>query len=195
MDKATLRQHLRARRQSLTPQQQKTASHALLQHLLRVPIVRQAAVIALYSPTDGEIDVRGLMSLFPDKTWAFPRVVSVERRVVRFYPVSDPKELVSGTYGIAEPAIEGGELRPLDSRIDVVITPLVGFDASGNRLGMGGGYYDRFFQRQPQATRIGVAYAFQQVDELPTQPWDRAMHYCVTDAGLVVPGPHIVEKR
>ncbi len=191
MDKTAIRRHLRALRQQLSAEQRHEASDALVHRLLEAPLIRQAGVIALYVPTDGEVDPRGLMERLPGKTWVFPRVESVPQRLMHFYPVADACELREGAYGILEPATTG---QPWDDRIVVVITPLVAFDAQGFRLGMGGGFYDRFFARQPGAWRVGIGHAFQQVDKVPTQAWDMPLHRAVTDAGEVVfspptPGP------
>ncbi len=186
MDKTAIRRHLRALRQQLSAEQRREASDALVQRLLEAPQIRQAGVIALYAPTAGEVDPCGLMERLPGKIWVFPRVESVPGRLMHFYPVADACELREGAYGILEPTTTG---HPWDDRIDVVITPLVAFDARGFRLGMGGGFYDRFFARHPEAWRVGVGHAFQQVDEVPTQVWDMPLHHAVTDAGEVVLSP------
>ena len=74
--------------------------------------------------------------------------------------------------------------------LDVVLLPLLAFDLAGNRLGMGGGYYDRCFsayrnRRLRHPLRVGLAFAWQQADNLPAQPWDVPLHAVVTEAGWI----------
>ena len=66
---------------------------------------------------------------------------------------------------------------------DLIITPLLAFDDTGGRLGQGGGYYDRTFEARPEAVRIGLAYSGQQVDDLPMDRHDVALHGVLTEAG------------
>lgn len=67
---------------------------------------------------------------------------------------------------------------------DVIIIPLLAFDESGNRLGYGGGWYDRFLAEQPQALKIGLAYDVQRAPTLPVEPHDRSLDYVVTEANI-----------
>ena len=69
--------------------------------------------------------------------------------------------------------------------VDLIITPLLAADEQGNRLGYGGGYYDRFFKKHPQAKRIGFAFDFQIVNEVPTEEFDEKLDCIVTDKRIV----------
>lgn len=179
---AWLRQTVKARRQSLSTAERHRASEWLINHLATQKVLQKAAVIALYQPHRGEIDPCGLMALWPDKTWVFPRVVSPADGHMHFYAAPEPADWVRGVYGILEPP---ATTLIRDADIEVVITPLVAFDARGNRLGAGGGYYDRFFARWPHIHRLGVAYAFQQYPIVPVRSWDQPLHQVVTEAGQV----------
>jgi 5-formyltetrahydrofolate cyclo-ligase len=95
-------------------------------------------------------------------------------RFARFAP-----PLRQSRYGIAEPR---GLRRP--PRLDLVVLPLVAFDAAGRRLGMGGGYYDRWLARHPRLRRVGYAYAAQEVDRVPAGVQDMQLDAVVTEAGL-----------
>lgn len=92
---------------------------------------------------------------------------------------------VANRYGIAEPvkaAVVGL------NQIQALLVPLVGFDAYGNRLGMGAGFYDRVLashHRPPKA--LGVAFSFQQVSTLPTDPWDQPLQAIITERGIIHP--------
>ena len=65
---------------------------------------------------------------------------------------------------------------------DIVLTPLLAFDAAMNRLGQGAGHYDRVFERLPDAWRIGIAWSVQQVEHIVTDPWDMPLHGVITEA-------------
>lgn len=91
-------------------------------------------------------------------------------------------------FGIPEP-MEGPFCNP--ERLEIVLTPLVAFSSNGMRLGMGAGYYDRafeFLRSDPEAGPwlVGVAYALQQVDSLPADPWDVPLAAVLTERGLQV---------
>ena len=88
-------------------------------------------------------------------------------------------------YGIAEPA-GTRELHPLE--IDLVLVPLVAWDASGGRLGMGASFYDRFFQpyaADDRPQRIGIGYRAQQVTAIPLDPWDIRLHGVISETGYL----------
>ena len=99
---------------------------------------------------------------------------------MRFLAWETEAALVAGPHGLSQPAAHAIELRP-----DIILTPLLAFDAKLNRLGQGAGYYDRAFERFPDAWRIGVAWSVQQVAELPTEPWDIPLHAVVTEQGWI----------
>ena len=94
-----------------------------------------------------------------------------------------------GDFGIQEPA--GGPIRAARN-LDIILTPLVAFDSAGNRIGMGGGYYDRTFAflkrrttwRKPKL--IGIAFGLQEVDAVPVDTWDVPLDGILTEKGLVL---------
>lgn len=95
--------------------------------------------------------------------------------------ITNLEELQSGHYGIREPGLE--YIRLSDSNlIDLILVPGVAFDVSGNRIGFGAGYYDRFMMRlKPGAIKAALAYSFQIVDTLPSDEYDIPMDYIVTE--------------
>ena len=97
-------------------------------------------------------------------------------------------DMQKNRFGIPEPA-SGAFCDPV--HLEIVLTPLVAFSTNGMRLGMGAGYYDRAFQflrKDPEAGPwlVGVAYALQQVDSLPADPWDVPLAAILTERGLQV---------
>lgn len=90
---------------------------------------------------------------------------------------SGPADLKPGPYGISEPT---GELFTDYSSIDIAIIPGVAFDLAGHRLGHGKGYYDKLLPQLTTATKIGICFPFQVVEEVPTEPFDRKMDIIIT---------------
>ena len=110
--------------------------------------------------------------------------------VLRFAPWRAGDPLVTNRYGIPEPDVEPSSA--LDAReMAVVVTPLVGFDARGHRLGMGGGWYDRSFAfrraRSAPPLLVGAAFAQQQLDILDAADWDVPLDAIATESGIVRP--------
>ena len=93
---------------------------------------------------------------------------------------------VPGPYGIREPAATLPVVAPRD--LDVMLVPGVAFDPRGNRLGYGGGYYDRVLAARPCLT-IGIAWTFQVVDAVPMEPWDQPVDALLTESGWVKEPP------
>ena len=101
--------------------------------------------------------------------------------------IKRPQDLVVGKYGLKMPPPDSATLAARES-IDLIVVPGVAFDRTGNRLGMGAGYYDRFFSRTRHAVRLGLAWDCQVVAAAPYEPHDIRMHYLLTDAGLIICG-------
>ncbi|MFZ5561474.1 MAG: 5-formyltetrahydrofolate cyclo-ligase [Pseudomonadota bacterium] len=183
-DRATLRRQLRAARRALSASQQKLATRRLALNLARLPEIRRARRIALYWPMDGEIDPRPLLERLGSARHRFylPLLTAFPTLTLRFAHWRPGMVLHRNRFGIPEPA---GRRWLMAARMDVVLLPLTGFDARGNRLGMGGGFYDRTlaFMRQGRKAPllVGVAHACQQVARLPAAAWDVPLARIVTD--------------
>ena len=133
--------------------------------------------VAAYFPIGSEIDPRPLMALLKERgaVTGLPHVVHPDAPM-RFLSWSIGDACVPGPYGLQQPPEDADEIDP-----EVIIAPLLGFDAMLNRLGMGAGYYDRAFARHPSAHRIGLAWSVQRCDSLPVDPWDIPLHAVVTE--------------
>lgn len=170
------------RRRALAPFRRRLANRAILQKLLALPAYRRAKHIALYWPADGEPDVRGLAehARLHGKRLYLP--VVAHGGTMHFAPWRRSGTLRRNRYGIPEPL--GSPRRLTASELDLVIMPLVAFDARGHRLGMGGGYYDRALAgRRRRPVLAGVAFSFQQAAGVPAQPWDVPLDVVVTERG------------
>jgi 5-formyltetrahydrofolate cyclo-ligase len=122
------------------------------------------------------------------KLLALPRVRREPKHLwLHAYP-GEPSALVTGAYGIREPAPDWPLVEP--AAVDLVVVPGVAFDRHGTRLGYGGGYYDRMLPTiragNPAAALVGLAYGFQVVADLPGDPHDVPVDAIATEAGLVM---------
>ena len=169
-----LRSELRQRRRQLPAAQRIAAADALASHLLALPFAPQSGYVSGYWAMDGEIALHAWqLRLPPACVYCLP--VLCDDQVLRFAPWRAGDALVSNRYGIPEPDVAASSL--LDAaQLSLVVLPLVGFDERGNRLGMGGGWYDRSFafrhEHPAPPYLVGVGFALQQVDAREPQPWD-----------------------
>ena len=182
--RADLRQHLCAQRKSLSPTALAEAANALKKNC--TPLLQSAATIAGYFAVNGEIPIEQLLSecRVRGATTLAP-IMQGDR--LAFSPFDEITRMQRHRLGIIEPDTPENGWLDTDA-IDIVLVPLVAFDQSCNRLGMGGGFYDRSFaQRKAQSAPpllVGVAHAFQQVDSVASHWWDVPLDWVVTDAGV-----------
>lgn len=188
LSRPVLRRQLRQARRQLSPLQQKQAARDLYRQLAQHPLFRRARHIALYLPSDGEIDPgpllraaqrRGKSTYLPVLS-AWPRTHMVFQRVQAHEP------LARNRFRIAEPLANPARQRRAWT-LDLILLPLVGFDENGGRLGMGGGFYDRSLAYRQlrknwhKPTLLGLAHECQKVDRLALASWDVRLQAVVTD--------------
>lgn len=193
-DKQQLRQLFRRKRRSLSPQQQKQAGEAVAEQISQLLEFQLAELIAIYLPNDGEISTLDIIQICRrgNKQVALPVVDSTGLLNFVIYP--ENAELRLNQFAIPEPVLNQQTLVPVE-KLDVICLPLVAFDLSGNRLGMGGGFYDRTLAQIPdpvaQASRypclIGLAHTCQQSESLPIESWDIPLNYIVTPTAILQP--------
>lgn len=176
-DKKSLRRDLRARRAAFMAAGRPDITPPA-EYLARL---KHGLTVASYVPVGGEADPHLLARAAVESgcAIALPHVTSREEPL-RFLAWDTEAALAAGPFGLSQPDAAAAELHP-----DIVLTPLVGFDAARNRLGQGAGHYDRAFARFPDALRIGIAFSVQQCDSLPADPWDMPLHMIVTERGLI----------
>ena len=181
-----LRRDMRRRRRALDPAQQRAASLRFARHIAASLVFRRARHIGLYLAADGELDPLPalLQHRLAGHTLYLPVLPRHADAVLHFARWQPGDALTLNRYGIGEPALTQRKLVPL-WRLDLLLLPLVAFDEEGNRLGMGGGFYDRALAtlgRQPRRPHLtGVAHAFQKVNALPAAPWDAPLDEVITD--------------
>jgi 5-formyltetrahydrofolate cyclo-ligase len=141
------------------------------------------AIIAGYWPMGEEMDPRPLMLALASRGHALALPVTPPRgQPLTFRAWAPGAALRAGPMGTSEP-FAGDELRP-----DILLVPLLAFDRVGRRLGYGGGYYDRTLAALPGAKAIGIAYAGQEMAEVPAGPQDFRLPLIATEAGVIFCG-------
>jgi len=183
-----LRRQLKRQRAQLTPSQQHYLSKKAVEQLYRIPQLRAARNIALYLPVRGEADPRALLPhLRRNQRIYLPVLSPSKHNGLVFVRWTERTRFKHNKFRIPEPLFTQKTILP-PAALDVVITPLLGFDTHGSRLGMGGGFYDRSFackRYRRHTTRpylIGFAYEFQQVEPpLERQAWDVPLDAVVTE--------------
>ncbi len=190
MDPGAHRSRIRRRRRDLDAAKRAACAEQVARRVAGSGWFRRSRRVAAYLAVGGELDPGPLI----ERAWALGKTV--------YLPVLDPLQprlwfaryrpgdaLAYNRFGIPEPT--AGDRRRLPPwALDLVLAPLVAFDAAGTRLGMGGGYYDRTFgylrarRRWRKPHLVGLAYEFQRVPELPRRPWDVALDGCATEHAL-----------
>jgi 5-formyltetrahydrofolate cyclo-ligase len=183
-DRDFLRTTVRTRRRELSLQAQQ---HAAEQLVLRVaPFLQENQVrcISLYLACDGELDTQPLIE------WCWQNDIRVCLPVLHpfheghllFLSYTAETKMLLNRFRIPEPELNCAQIIPKQD-IDIIFTPLVAFDAAGNRLGMGGGFYDRTLENWQKTQRpfpVGLAHDCQQVDLIPTEMWDVPLPALIT---------------
>lgn len=178
MQKSEIRTWVRGLKSACTREQLGNRSAEACSHVLSDGLWRAAGTVLLYHALSDEVDTSCLFdnARLMGKHILLPRVVGDELELC----VYSPDTLSRGAFGIMEPT---GEVFPLSryAEIDLAVIPGMAFDRRGARLGRGKGYYDRLLPLLPGAYKLGLCYAFQLLDFLPTEQHDICMNEVVTD--------------
>lgn len=189
INRANLRQKIRKRRQNLSKIEQEIAAEQLkvnfIQHLKRYNTTKSSQV-ALYLSNESELDT----SLLIKELWTknhlvyLPVIHPFNGTTLYFQRYEENSPMRANRYAILEPKLNCSQICPLQD-LDYLLMPLVAFDSHGNRLGMGGGFYDKTLARyhnenwqKPQL--IGLAHQCQHVESLPVEPWDVPLNFIIT---------------
>ena len=177
--KARIRKAARARRAQLSEAERRRASSAVTHAVLGLWDLEGAKTVLAYVATGDEVDTEPIIDALGIRgvRVALPRVD--EPIGLAIHLVSDKAELVSGPFGVLEPALATPRVEP--AHIDAAIVPGVAFDPACNRIGYGGGFYDRLLPLlRGDCPRIGLAFDEQMMDALPVEPHDAALDLVVT---------------
>lgn len=184
-EKRQLRTLLRGRRRSLSPEEVTEKSRQVTEQLLTFTPFQQASTIVLYNADENEVVTEAIWRAAISRGQAvyYPRITvdKADLEFVRRYP---GEQLTPGTFNILIPP--GNELLSGMQTSDIVLTPGVGFDEQGHRLGRGKGYYDRAFRGVlAGALRVALAYELQIVPTIPVGPTDERVQWIVTEGRLI----------
>ena len=188
-DKAGIRKELLGKRDNIPPVVRRAKNRMICERLLSLDELRNASVIFFFASFRTEVDTTEMIksSLFSGKRVLLPKV-DKDRHELLLYEIRDFGELAPGYMGIPEPPVSGNQMSINDA--DIVIIPGAGFDASGNRIGYGGGYYDRLLSGlQKNIPVVAPSFEEQLVDVLPSEPHDIRVQMIVTDRRLIRCGP------
>lgn len=187
--KKQIRKTYRQRRNALSIEQQALAQRALLKQFLSIPECKSCDSLGAFLPNDGEISPVDIIQhcWSHKKRVALPVVSQEQQNIMVFHQYHADTHMLANRFGILEPESTQESRVSLDM-LSHLIMPLVAFDATGNRLGMGGGYYDRAIAAVPaeqRPTLIGVAHDEQESTQLPTEPWDIPLDLIVTPSRII----------
>jgi 5-formyltetrahydrofolate cyclo-ligase len=188
-DHSLIRRRIREQRRALTPKQQESNSNAISKTLVCSRLFRNSNNIGVYLETDGEIAVSQLLPLIKKsgKKSHLPALRSTSQNRLWFSEFKPGDKLITNKYGIPEPDVRKQKPTSLLC-LDLVLVPLVAFDTNCNRIGMGGGFYDRTFSylnkrnvwHKPKL--IGVAHELQKVSPIQTNHWDIPLDGVLTES-------------
>jgi len=183
-EKQELRAAMLARRREQNAEDREIAAERLRDHFTSMLMPQRGTKVSGYWPMDEEMDVRPLLADLRENGCVIALPVVVGKGQPLVFRVWHPGDtLVKSGFGLSEPGPEVAEIVP-----QVLLVPLVAFDASGNRLGFGGGFYDRTLKAlraaNPHVRAIGIAFAFQEVDDVPNDDSDQRLDAVVTERGV-----------
>ena len=181
--KADIRKQMIERRMAMPMEERAEACGYLCEKLLSIPLAQQS-IVAGYKAMRGEVDISRALIACHDKKYlvCLPSITPPER-IMRFLAWRPKMAMRKGAQGSFEP--EGSqELQP-----SMLWIPLVAFDRRGFRLGYGGGYYDATLahlkKTRPEIRAVGIAFACQEVDALPSEPHDMRLDFVVTEKEII----------
>lgn len=192
MDTKALRQQIRIKRRNLSEAEREHAAFLLCERIAANKTFRQSKHIAFYLTNDGEIDLNLLIqhAWQQKKNCYLPVLAEPNTNKLWFVPYTPETKLRNNRFGIPEPIHSHSTRLRKTLSLDLILMPLVAFDEQGNRVGMGGGFYDRSlaFLRQRQywhkPNLLGIAYDFQKQEQLETNPWDIPLQAVATEKAL-----------
>ena len=185
MDKEQLRRKLRKRLLEISGEQKSIKSKKACQNLVSTPQFQCASAIMMYLPLPDEVDISDaiLCAWQLGKTVVVPKISLQQKHMIPVQINSLEMSFPAEAAGLRNPV--AGVPVPF-GKIDLIVTPALGFDRKGNRLGRGGSYYDKFFaHKEIRAQRCGFAFTEQLVDSVPVTDHDEPIDFLVTDENII----------
>jgi 5-formyltetrahydrofolate cyclo-ligase len=182
LTKQALRAEVIARAKNLSPTYCREADEAICRQVIQLDVYERAKTVFCYVGTEREIDTMRLIHIMmrDGKSVAVP--LCTEKGVMQARRIEGMGDLVSGRYGILAPRLQCPVVEP--EELDLVIVPCCTGNARGERLGYGGGYYDRYLPRTKCPAILLCRHQLER-DDIPLEPHDVKMHYFVTERAVV----------
>lgn len=179
MEKHEIRRKIKAMRQMLSEAEKISAAEQVFERLEKCAAFLLADRILMYHSLPDELPTRRFLDKWHDKKrFYLPRVNGVNLEILPY----DESRLELGAFHIEEPT---GDNETDPNEIELIVVPAVAYDRRGNRLGRGKGFYDRLLA-ETKATRIGVGYEFQILDELPVEEHDVPMDMVISQTTTII---------
>ncbi len=185
--KSALRKNLTMRRKQLSRQEAAAKSRCIQERLCRLTDFTESRCILFYAAYQKEVRTQEAIqaALQQGKKVILPLIDIQEKGLILSQVLEYPQDVEEGCFGIPQPKKDRQRVVPLED-IDLVILPGIAFDRQGNRLGYGGGYYDRLLTaKHPAATLIGLAYELQIVEDIPNLPHDVQANKVITEKRVI----------
>ena len=178
--RSRIRKEKKQARAALSPQKRAEKSARAVERLAASEAFRQARTVMIYDHVGGELSLDSLLThpAAAGKRFCYPLCVSRTEMIAMI-----PGAWRSGAYGIREPVREASQEVPPEE-LDLVVCPGTAFDPACNRMGMGGGYYDRYLPRCVNARIVMAAFEVQKVEAVPTDEWDQPVEAVFTEAAV-----------
>jgi len=183
-NKKKLRKKLLAKRRALPESERKVRSEKICREILSSEKWKNAEIVAGFMPMPDEVQILPLLeaAISSGKKVVLPVVSGKNLEWREVIKINKDKHFLKGHFGILEPSHVFKKWNPRFDRHSVLwLVPGVGFDKNGNRLGMGGGYYDRTFGAVELVPgTVGVVFSCQIVEKIPTKSWDTSVEAVVS---------------
>jgi len=182
MTKQEAREKMKILRRELSETEREKRNKAIAQHLFLFPAMQQATCFFPFVSYGTEVDTRDIIKKVLAEGRLKTAVPKVEGTEMAFYQITALEQLKTGYQGIPEP--EAGQSIPATE--GVMLIPGLAFDRRKNRVGYGGGYYDRYLEKQSskEIVTIALAYEFQILDRIETEEFDRKPQWIITENGI-----------
>ncbi len=185
--KNALRRPLKLKRQAMHPFKRLRAAASARRTLRNFPVLQRAQRIGSYLDVNGEFPMSGIndLLLHQQKAVFFPTISDFQNGQMHFVPWTKNSRLKANKFKI--PEVFPITTKQHSQALDLILVPLLGFDNAGNRLGMGGGFYDRYLASYRVSKKpfiLGIAYDMQRLAKLETDPWDHPLDAILTETGI-----------
>jgi len=184
--KKEIREYMKKKRSSLTIERIMVYSTHITKNLLELEEYKNADVVLSYTSFSSEVNTHFLINhaIMNNKKIAVPK--TLEGRGMEFYYISSLDDLKPGNYGIMEPDLSAEQVVLEKDKKYIILLPGIAFDETRNRLGYGGGYYDRFLEKYADYNiyKVMLAYELEKVDELPKEEYDIPSDLIITEVNI-----------